>query len=62
MATKIIVNGVLFDEERTTKNTVRFAEREAEGQPPAVGTIYVQKWALGNPTPKSVKVIIEAVE
>ena len=33
--------------ERETKNTIRFEELENdEGNPPLVGTLYVQKWAL----------------
>ena len=33
--------------ERETKNTIRFEEMEnEEGNPPLVGTLYVQKWAL----------------
>lgn len=33
--------------ERETKNTVRFEETEnEEGNPPLIGTLYVQKWAL----------------
>ena len=39
--------------ERETKNTIRFEELENdEGNPPLIGTLYVQKWALkrlGNP-------------
>ena len=39
--------------ERETKNTIRFEELEnEEGNPPLIGTLYVQKWALkrlGNP-------------
>jgi len=36
-----------FVRERETKNTVRFQEEPAEDQAPAVGTLYVQRWALG---------------
>ncbi len=40
-------------QERETKNTIRFEELEnEEGNPPLIGTLYVQKWALkrlGNP-------------
>ncbi len=36
---------VTFDRERETKNTVRYQEREAE-EPPVIGTLYVQKFAL----------------
>lgn len=35
----------IFDKDRETKNTVRFEEREGE-DPPVVGTLYIQKWAL----------------
>jgi hypothetical protein len=42
-----------FRYERETKNTVRFQEVEdANGEPEAIGTLYVQKWLLrqlGNP-------------
>jgi hypothetical protein len=42
-----------FRYERETKNTVRFQEVEdGDGEPEAVGTLYVQKWLLrqlGNP-------------
>jgi hypothetical protein len=47
-----------FEFEKETKNTIRYTEI-AEGQPPVIGTLYVQKWALkGNP--KRIKVTIEA--
>lgn len=48
-----------FKIERETKNTVRY-EEETNGQPPAVGTLYVQKWALGSPAPAKLKVTIES--
>ena len=42
-----------FAFERETKNTVRFQEAESpDGDPPIIGTLYVQKWVLrrlGNP-------------
>lgn len=46
-----------FELEKETKNTIRYAE-VAEGQPPVIGTVYVQKWALQG-TPKRVKVTLE---
>jgi len=46
-----------FEVEKETKNTIRYAE-VAEGQPPVIGTIYVQKWALEG-IPKRVKVTLE---
>ena len=46
-----------FDIEKETKNTLRYAE-VAEGQPPIVGTLYVQKWAFKG-TPKRIKVTLD---
>ena len=50
---------LVFVTERETKNTVRFQE-EAEGKPPVIGTLYVQRWALGEPLPQRLTVTIEA--
>lgn len=36
-----------FVREKETKNTVRFQEEPAAGQPPVVGTLYVAKWFAG---------------
>jgi hypothetical protein len=49
---------VIFDQERETKNTFRFEERAGEN-PPVVGTLYIQKWALhrlGDPAVLHVRV------
>jgi len=36
-----------FKRERETKNTVRFEEEVSDsGEPPVIGTLYLQKWAL----------------
>lgn len=35
-----------------TKNCFRFDERTENGMPPKIGTLYVQKWALGNKMPQ----------
>ena len=43
-----------------TKNTVRFQE-EANGKPAVIGTLYVQRWALGEPLPQRLTVTVEAV-
>ena len=48
----------VFEVEKETKNTVRYTEVAEEGQPPVIGTIYVQKWALKG-IPKKVKVTLE---
>ena len=49
-----------FEVEKETKNTIRYTE-VAEGQPPVIGTIYVQKWALKE-TPKKLKLTLESEE
>jgi hypothetical protein len=48
----------VFDFEKETKNTIRYTE-VAKGEPPVIGTIYVQKWALKG-IPEKVKVTLEA--
>ena len=50
----------VFEVEKETKNTVRYAE-VAEGQPPVIGTIYVQKWAIKG-IPKKIKVTLDMEE
>ncbi len=32
--------------EKDTKNTYRYQEQPDGGQPPKIGSLYVQKWAL----------------
>ena len=39
---------VKFTIEKETKNTVKFNEVAVEGQAPIIGTLYVQKWFIGN--------------
>ncbi len=46
-----------FTLERETKNTIRYAE-DTSGKPPAIGTLYVQKWLLGNEPPNNLIVTI----
>lgn len=38
---------VTFTAEKETKNTVKYQEDQVEGQPPVIGTLYVQKWFAG---------------
>ena len=47
----------IFELEKETKNTVRYKEL-TEGKPPAIGTLYIQKWVLKG-TPKKVKMTLE---
>ena len=46
-----------FTLERETKNTIRYAE-DTKGKPPAIGTLYVQKWLLGSEPPMNLIVSI----
>ena len=46
--------------ERETKNTIRYSE-QTDSNPPAVGTIYVQKWAMGDNPPKTLTVTVSSV-
>ena len=48
---------VQLKKEKATKNTVRFAEVETEGEAPIFGSLYVQKWFAGGAT--SIKVTVE---
>jgi len=45
---------IRFDKEKETKNTIRYSERENEdGEPPMIGILYLQKFAvkrLGDPS------------
>jgi hypothetical protein len=36
-----------FERERETKNTIRYMEKPAEGQPPIIGILYVAKFWAG---------------
>jgi hypothetical protein len=35
---------IVFEKEKETKNTIKYAERPNPGKPPVIGTLYVQKW------------------
>lgn len=50
----------VFQYEKGTKNTYKYEEVPEPGQPPRVGSLYVQKWALGDNPPKQVRVTVEA--
>ncbi len=42
---------LLFEFEKATKNTYKYAEKPEAGQPPRIGSLYIQKWALGTGEP-----------
>lgn len=52
-----------FSYEKTTKNTIRYKEELGDvahsSRDIAVGTLYIQKSALGEPAPQRLKVTIE---
>ena len=39
---------VVFRRLRDTKNTVRFEEEQSSGNPVIIGTLYLQKWFVGD--------------
>ena len=43
-----------FTLERETKNTIRYSE-DADGKPPAIGVLYVQKWLVGKEPPQRLR-------
>ena len=49
-----------FEIEKETKNTLRYTE-VAEGQPPVVGTLYIQKWVFKG-VPKRIQVTIDVAD
>ncbi len=52
---------ISFTMERETKNTIRYQE-ESNGNPPAIGTLYLQKWLFGETPPVKLQVTVsEAV-
>jgi hypothetical protein len=50
-----------FTLERQTKNTIRYAE-DADSDPQAIGTLYVQKWLLGDEPPEKLAITIGEAE
>ena len=47
-----------FEQEKETKNTIRFQEVVEDGSQAVIGPLYIQKHALGSESPKTVKVTI----
>lgn len=50
---------ITFTKEKETKNCIRFQEDTIQGQPPKIGSLYVQKWAVGDTM--KLKVTVEGV-
>ena len=49
---------IQLQKEKDTKNTVKFAEVQTQGEAPIIGTLYVRKWFAGDAT--NLKVTVEA--
>ena len=47
--------------EKETKNTVKYTEEPQTGQPPRIGSLYVQKWAMGGDPPRRIKLTVETM-
>ena len=50
---------IQFEKEKDTKNTVKFAEVQTPGEPPIIGTLYVQKWFAGDATKLKISVEVQ---
>jgi hypothetical protein len=48
---------VQFQKEKDTKNAVKFAEVQTQGEAPIISSLYVQKWFIGDAT--NLKVMVE---
>ena len=51
---------LVYATEGRRRTPSRFQE-EANGKPAVIGTLYVQRWALGEPLPQRLTVTVEAV-
>jgi sulfur relay (sulfurtransferase) DsrF/TusC family protein len=59
------LKAIRFEQEKVTKNTVRFTEVLDEMDTPAIGTLYVQKHALkeiGYKEGQQLNVVLEVVD
>ena len=50
----------VFVFEKATKNTYRFQEEPGAGEPPVIGTLYVQKYIFNGATPERITVTLSA--
>ena len=48
-----------FEQEKETKNTVRFQEQVKDGEQPVIGPRYIQTHALGANPPETISLEIE---
>ena len=52
---------MIMSTDKEIKNTIRYAADPTRG-PAACRTLYIERWALGEPVPDKVQVVIESVE
>lgn len=52
-------HSAMFEKVKETKNTVKFEEKAEAGKPPVCGTLYLQKWAVGEATKVTVEITTE---
>ena len=50
---------VQFEKEKDTKNTIKFAEVQTQGEAPIIGSLYLQKWFIGDATKLKVTVEVQ---
>jgi len=60
-ANKTFKEVLIFEREKETRNTIRYRE-VSEVDPPAVGTIYIQKECLETPPPERLTVTVEVAK
>jgi len=51
---------LLMELEKETKNTYRYAVVQEGGKPPAVRTVYIEKWAVPS-HPDKIKLTVEVI-
>lgn len=51
-------HSITFSKKKETKNTIVFEEDPVPGKPPKIGTLYVQKWVIGEATKVMVQLSI----
>jgi|GEM_PF-2201579 hypothetical protein len=57
-AEPVQVNFIPHADKPETKNCYRLDEVTESGMPPKIGTLYIQKWAVGNKLPERLTLTI----
>lgn len=52
---------MIMTKDKETRNTMRYVSDPTQG-PPAMRTVYIERWALGDPVPERVKVTVESAD